>query len=373
MSRSAASTLPPDAAARHGGPADPPPLVSLEDEARQFWRMRLRIAWTHCRQTLATGRFRLALVLALGGLLWLTLFWLSSDAFVFLRSAVPSPRIYDDVVAAMFGMFFFWLMVMLTFSTAIILYGALFRSADVPLLLSLPMSEERIFLAKYQEAILLSSWGFLILGSPSVIAYGLVSEAPWTFYLLLLPFMAAFAYIPGGVAAIACVVVMRLLPRARMLALVLVGGLAVLAAGAMGWSVTNATGSDLMTSDWFQEMLGRLKIVEHRLLPSWWLSEGLLGTARGNARESLMFLVLLVANAVFLRMLAAATARGLFRTAYSRLQGLGTCTWTRARGPRRRSTGCSSRRRASCRSPDGCCSSRTFASSAATPCSGPRC
>ena len=35
-----------------------------------------------------------------------------------------------------------------------------------------------------------------------------------------------------------------------------------------------------MTPEWFQELFSRLRFTEQRLLPSWWLSTGLLEASR---------------------------------------------------------------------------------------------
>jgi len=295
---------------------------SPEQEARLFWRVRGRMVLTVLEQTLATGRLRLALVLALSAILWLALFWLFADGFRFLRSGIPDPVLHAWTVSTVFGMLFMALSIMLTFSSAIILYGSLFRGRDVPLLLAIPVRDERIFLAKYQETILVSSWGFLLLGSPMVLAYGLVAGAPWYFYAMLIPFLVAFTYIPAGVGAMACLAVVRYVPRSRLLALVLLGALVLAAAVALGWSFTVTPEHNLLTPDWFQEMLGRMKIVEVRLLPSWWLSSGLLEAAGGEPSDSVMFLALLISNALLFRQLAAFTATRLYRPAYSRLYGL---------------------------------------------------
>ena len=77
--------------------------------------------------------------------------------------------------------------------------------------------------------------------------------------------------------------------------------------------------SDLLTPTWFQEMLGRLQFTEQRLLPSWWLSSGLLEAARDAWSESLMFLALMFSNALFFRQLALFTAGRIYRKAYSSL------------------------------------------------------
>ncbi len=120
----------------------------------------------------------------------------------------------------MFGTFFAALMLMLVFSSGMILYGSLFRSREIAFLLTIPARTERVFLHKFQEAVVLSSWGFVLLGSPMLLAYGIVADAPWYYYALLLPFVVAFIYIPVAVGAIICLWVVRRIPDNRLAVLV---------------------------------------------------------------------------------------------------------------------------------------------------------
>lgn len=308
------------------------PLVDGPCEGRAFWRMRRRVLRTVLWQMLRQGRLRLSMVLGLSLFLWAGLFWLFYDGFVFLSSAIPTPDLYERTVHTIFGLFFVTLMVMLLFSSAIILYSALFRAHDVPLLLTLPARAERVFLTKFQEAIVMSSWAFLLLGSPMLLAYGVVNRGPWPFYAVLVPLLAAFTYIPAALGAMACLVVVHRIPAGRWW--VLGGAAAAVLAGAAMFIASLRPGQEenLLTVGWFQEMLNRLQVTEHRLLPSWWLSMGLLQAAHGQTREAVMFLVLMISNALFFRQLAIAVAARLYRGAYSRLHG-------RRTGPRRASAG----------------------------------
>lgn len=308
------------------------PLVDGPREGQAFWRMRRRMTRTLLWQTLRQGRLRLSMVLGLSLFLWAGLFWLFYDGFVFLSSAIPTPDLYDRTVHTIFGLFFVTLMVMLLFSSAIILYSSLFRAQDVPFLLTLPARAERVFLTKFQEAIVMSSWAFLLLGSPMLLAYGVVNRAPWPYYAELVPLLAAFTYIPAALGAMACLVVVHRIPAARWWVL---GGSAAAVVGAaviLIASLSPGREENLLTVGWFQEMLDRLQVTEHRLLPSWWLSMGLLQAARGQSRDAVMFLVLMIANALFFRQLAIAVAARLYRAAYSRLH-------SRRSGPRRASAG----------------------------------
>jgi ABC-2 type transport system permease protein len=231
-------------------------------------------------------------------------------------------------VQAIYNVFFASLLMMLVISSGIILYGGLYRSAEAQFLLTTPVRPERIVLHKFQEAIVFSSWGFLLLGSPMLVAYGLQADAPWYYFVLLLPFMAAFVYIPGGIGAIACLLFVHYLARIRRQFSVLVAAAALFGILAIAWSLFSKTEGNLLTPLWFQEMLGRLQFSEHRWFPSWWLSSGLLEAARADGgrsgdmpwAESLLFLSLLTANAMFLRVLAVALGARVYRESYSELR-----------------------------------------------------
>ncbi len=303
-------------------------LLTPADEAQLLWRVRMRMVRTMIRQALTTARLRVTLVVFLSIFFWYGLFLLFGEGFRFLAWTIDHPVTQAQTVQAVYNVFFASLLVMLVLSSAIILYGGLYCSSEAEFLLTTPVRPERIVLHKFQEAIVFSSWGFLLLGSPMLVAYGLQVDAPWYYYGLLLPFMAAFVYIPGGIGAILCMLFVHHLARLRRQALVtasLILGIGILL---LIWAIVAKTEGNLLTVNWFQEMLGRLQYSEHRLLPSWWLSSGLLEAARndvgapGNApwAESLLFLSLLISNALFLRVLAVTIGGRIYRASYSELR-----------------------------------------------------
>ena len=69
--------------------------------------------------------------------------------------------------------------------------------------------------AKFVEAMAFSSWGFLLLGSPMMVAYGITVDAPWSFYAIFLAFLLAFVLIPGSVGGLGAIAVANFLPRRR--------------------------------------------------------------------------------------------------------------------------------------------------------------
>ena len=230
------------------------------------------------------------------------------NGFGFLHMAIPHPEMHDEMVHGIFGMFFAALMVMLIFSAGIILYGSLFHSPETAFLLTIPARTERIFLHKFQDAVLLSSWGFILLGSPVILAYGIIAGAPWYYYLMMFPFILSFVYIPAAMGAVICMLIIYFMPGKRRMVVCVIGGLLLAAVYWLAWSLLKGPESNLLTPNWFQEILGRLQFTERRLLPSWWLSSGLLEAGHDSWSESLMFLALMFSNALFFRQLALFTA-----------------------------------------------------------------
>ena len=299
-------------------------LISLEDEARLFLRLRIAIVRQAIRSMLTGSRLRLSLVIGLSGLFWAALYGLFLEAFTFLEV------LHADVVPLLFNAFFSSLMVMLVFSAGILLYGGLYCSAEARLLLTLPVRAETIFGHKFREAMWFSSWGFVLLGSPMLVAYGVVREASWPYYALLLPLMLSFVIIPAAFGGICCMLLVGWLPRLRLHLLTAAITAACLATLWFGWSLLTEPRTDAMSAAWFERTFARLRITEHKLLPSWWLASGLLEAARTGRdgrvagqplAESVKFLSLLVANALLLQLVAGWLARLVYRRGYSHLAG----------------------------------------------------
>ncbi len=150
---------------------------------------------------------------------WFGLFTLFYEGFQFVVEHVgpPGASYHAQTVRFVFHLFFASLNVMLMFSSGIILYTGLYNSPETAFLLTLPVRPERLVLYKFQEAIFFSSWGFFLLASPMMIAYGIVVAAPWYYFGLILPLIIAFVYIPSGVGAVACLFIIYRLPRLRVL------------------------------------------------------------------------------------------------------------------------------------------------------------
>ncbi len=306
------------------------PVISPDEEARAFWRSRLNVVRTLMRQGMQSARLRVGVFLVVSLFFWVGLLFLFAAGFRFLEAVLEHEGMRAQTVQAIYNVFFSALLAMLTFSSGLILYSSLYRSPEALFLLTTPASAGRILLHKLQEATLFSGWGLVLLGSPLLIAYGYTFASPWYYYVMLLPFMVAFVMIPSNVGAIFCMLVVRLLPTGRMYAMGVLGAVVLGLFVAGGYAIFGGNDHQAMSPEWFQETLGRLRFTEQRVLPSWWLSSGLLEAAHPSQTpgawpswmESLAFFALLLSTAMFTQLVAQWTAHFTLRAGFSSLQGV---------------------------------------------------
>jgi len=293
------------------------PPVTADQTARALRWLRWRLTRNTVCSLLAGSRLRLSMILCCSLIFWVGLFGLFLGGFEFIGL---SDELLHSIFEYLFSMFFLSISVMLFFSTGIITYTALFHSREGAFLLTTPASTDRIFAHKFAEAVVISSWGFFLLGSPLMAAYGLTIKAPAAFYAMFLIYLVMFVLIAGSLGAIVAIVVANIFPKRQkaVLALGVITTLALIVSLAVRlWR----TPGDTLTSDWLGNVQNRLAFCQHPLWPSRWMSAGLLASARGDWSRSGYYLMVLSAHAALAYLAAAAVARDLYFRGFSRVQG----------------------------------------------------
>jgi ABC-2 type transport system permease protein len=308
-------------AVRPASPPDPPYSV---DQAAVFRRLRYATLRNALGVALKSGRVKLFTMVSTSLLVAAFVFGLAYYGFHELFAyKVPVKGL---VIGWLYDLMFFTLGVMLLFSTGIILYASLFTAPEARFLLTTPARADHIFAAKFQAAVGFSSWAFLILGLPILIAYGMTAGVPWYYFALLLPYLLGFVILPGAVSALVCLLLVRFLPRNRKQGLTVLIALLVLVVG--GWAartalVTRTTLKGGAKKDEVTGLLGQFALTQSPLVPSHWMTNGLMAAANGDPPNALVPLAMLWSNGLVAYLLAAWAAGRVYRTGYDRIAGGG--------------------------------------------------
>jgi ABC-2 type transport system permease protein len=282
-----------------------------------FQQLRWRLFRNNAATVLSASPVRLVIIVLCSLLIWCGVFAGSALGFVELEAKqIPFA---GGIVGILFDLLFFALGLMLLFSTSIILYSSLFSATETAFLMSTPAAADQIFAYKYQGAIAFSSWAFVLLGSPLLIAYGWVFNVPWYFYVLLPLFFLGFTLLPGSLGALLCLLLVNFFPHQRRQVIWGAVGLVVLILGAWGYQLTLSAGDALTNPDALQRLVGQLRFATSYLVPSHWMAQGLEAAARGAVTEAIYPLALVWSNGLFLYLVAAWVAARLYRRGYSRL------------------------------------------------------
>lgn len=307
-------------------PARPEPRPSM---LGLLLRVKTRTVWNRVRQAVDDAPVRMSAAVLLIGLVWLGLYGLFRAVFYQLHR---TPLEATVAIPLIFNFFFVAMLVLLTFSNAIIAYGTLFGKSECPYLLTLPLAPGDVVTLKYIESLLLSSWSLVLLGLPLMMA--MAEEARGAvFYFLFIAFFLAFIPIPGALGMLVAWGAARFFPRRAARAVALCAGVIVM--GFAIWGLSLLRVADYQTEAWLRSFLDRMSFVESTFLPNSWVSSGIDHAIQEQISESLLYLGVTFANAMFLSWLAVMTVSGGFERAFDRV----SAGWASGRRPAAEASG----------------------------------
>jgi ABC-2 type transport system permease protein len=280
------------------------------------------MVWNVLRTVGQHSRLKIAAILILGGGIWVCLFLVPWYGFTWI--ADPSRYGLTTVPERLVSLFFFLLAVLLVFSNGVIAYSAMFRSPETWFLRSCPVPPGTLFLYKLAESLTFSSWAFVMLGVPIMLAYGVYKGAPLYYYPAIFVFFASFVLIPAAVGALLALLVSTILRgwMRRFFTGITVAGIVVILA--VGPSLLR-DGSDRGTLI-APNMMARIGFTHSVYWPSAWISRGLITCADPEGLESLglvaYYLGLLVSNSLFVCLIAHALARRTYASAWDRIHSM---------------------------------------------------
>ncbi|MEK7309726.1 MAG: hypothetical protein AAB038_02815 [Planctomycetota bacterium] len=281
-----------------------------------LYRFRFRALANQATQQLDNNKLKFIIVSSSALVLWVSIFVFFHRS---LRFVGPFEEIGDVVRLYFLALFFFALGVMLVISNIIINYSSLFHSPESDYLISLPVSSGRIFFYKLTESIAFSSWAFLFLGSPLLIAFGIDRHANWLYYVWTVLFSAVFIILPALVGSSFSIIIGRFLPRHRRAIVLALIGIVAIALAFVITQMADLRGTRFeFTAGWMQQFMGKLSFAQNPLLPSFWVTRGLFSAVESaGAPDTIFFFLLLLSQVLFLGLVAHWMASLFYFSGYS--------------------------------------------------------
>jgi ABC-2 type transport system permease protein len=265
-------------------------------------------------QHLRDAPWRTLAVVALLLAIWLALYVLLDHVLGHIRTWGLVGAVADQYV---FVNFFLVLAVMLMFSNAILSFGSLFGRDEAQFLLSLPVHARAVVGVKWFEGMLLSSWSFLLLGVPLMMAVSSNTIVEWYYYPLFLAHFLGFIAIPACLGVLAAWAVAMWAPRRPFAVAVTVCCLVLL--GVIYW-VSGMSQAAIESEQWIRQIFRQIGVVKQPILPSTWTAKGIVAAMGRNVGESVFYLLVVAGNAAFLSWLTINIIGRTWPEAYSRAQ-----------------------------------------------------
>ncbi len=271
---------------------------------------------------LTGSRFRVAVIGFSALIFWGGLFLLFYQGFNFL-SRFEAFR--DQVVQVIMNLLFLSLVLMLCFSNGIISYVSLFQSEETTFLMASPLSPGSIYLYKLTETLTFSSWAFLFLAAPLIVAYGLHTGGNWgpvSYYPMTGLLILSLILFPAAVGSVVALLLARWGPSKQthiLFLFVLTGALILLVGGLVIYTYAPPEGE--YSRRWLSRILDQLSFARHPLLPSAWASSGMIDFGQGNLGRGGFYMLLLLSNGFMAILGGFYISEWIFPGAWRRSQG----------------------------------------------------
>lgn len=231
---------------------------------------------------------------SLGWLMGLTaLFYMGFDFLYQLGGAA------FFLVPRLFTLFFMGLGFMLMLSGAVTGYANFFQTPEIRRLLTWPVPVRDLFYYSLVKSTLMSSWAFFFIILPFIGAFGVYRE--WGLLMLAwaLVFSVPFVMLCSGLGVMLMLLVVRWIPRGRLLGLLglLTLSLAAYYAAEYVRDLQANQNEDIMV---LVNFVPGLQLASFPLMPNSWMAQGILSFASEDWGRGGMYLLLLMSSVAVL-------------------------------------------------------------------------
>ena len=250
-------------------------------------------------------------------------FW--AGTFVLFYKALyyfHATEVIGDLLAyRLLEMTFITFFSVLLFSNVITALSTFYLSGEMTLILSSPATDRQVYLYKYIETALVSSWMVGVFGLPVFLSYGLVYGAGLTYYLLTVAVFLSFIAIPAPLGMIITMLLVKIFPAKRakdllfFLSLIVVVLLYFLIRFMQPEKLLDPEAMGALSN-----YIASLRGTSSPYMPSDWAAKALWPGITGQGESGLYYLLMLAMTAAALFVIGGWVFGFVYRTGYSRSQ-----------------------------------------------------
>ena len=263
-------------------------------------------------------RLRFLIFWTLGLGIWVGAFLIIYRVLIYFQGVEEFGHILAYKLLSMALVIFFSL---LLFSGILTSLSKLYLSKDLPLVHAMPVPSEKIFLARWMEGTLDSSWMVLVYSLPVFISYGIVFRAGASYYTTLVAHLVPFCLIASILGAIFVMVAAVVLPAGRIRSVFFFLSLFLFVFLIISFRMVRP--ERFVRPESFASLMLYLKTLESPSspwLPTTWIYDSLRDALSGSTRGALFDGAVAWSGAITLIFVASWMSRHLYFIGWSRAQ-----------------------------------------------------
>jgi len=264
------------------------------------------------------GVLRLFIFGTVGLLFWGGIFAIALRVLKYFKNI---DEIGDILAFKLLSMVLITSLALLIFSSILTTLSKLYLSKDLFLVHSLPVPAHKIFIARWIDSTVESSWMVIVYTLPVFIAYGIAFQTGPFFYALILFAMLAMALIASGLSAILVMMAVVIIPANRMRNVFLFMG--ILFFVVIYLTIRLAKPELMVDPEIFSSVLvyvTALQTPSSPLLPSTWAFDSLRAGLQGSVGSALFHLALSLSFAGTIGFVAIIMADKVYFPGFSKTQ-----------------------------------------------------
>ncbi len=261
---------------------------------------------------------RLTAVSGVGLALWAGIFAISFRVLVYFRSIEDFGDILAGKLLSMVLLTFFSL---LLFSSILTSLSKLYLSKDLLLVHSMPVTPEKIFLSRWIESTVDSSWMVVAYTIPVLLSYGLIYKPGFFFYFNIVLTLLPLCVISSALSALMVMFAVTVLPANRIRSIFIFLGIAAVIIVYITFRLMKP--ERLVDPDSMQSLLVYLQNLQSPaspLIPSTWAYDSLMSALRGNVGGALFHVSISWTFGIFLLFFNVLVSRFQYFNGYSKTQ-----------------------------------------------------